>query len=356
MKRVVVNDFLDEIEVHPKGLFQNFIDICTESSEELLKQKKNFVESSCPACSSPDKEHAFGKYGYTYWICSRCATLFISPRPSAALIEWYLKSSPVSVFRSSNEYQKAMNKRITEQAAYRAGWLYDLCKQEDIDGKGPIIDLETRSKEFVTELKKYKLEPLILVQPSENLENSLAQSKESPDIAHNLGDIAGSNARVISMFDILEHQSNPFELLQSIHEALGPDGLLVMTTRSGSGFDIQVLWGDSTILPVEHMNLISIEGMRLLLKKVGFELLEISTPGQLDVQMIERVFSGDSQACVPYFIKYFLKHRDSFAKNRLQQFLQENLLSSHLRIVAKKNSVGEKISYGGNNGQSGKKL
>lgn len=353
---MVVNDFLDELEVHPKGLFQNFIDICTKSSDELLKQKKNFIESSCPACSSSDKEHAFGKYGYTYWICSRCATLFISPRPPALLIDWYLKNSPVSVFRSSNEYQKLMNKRITEQAAYRAGWLYDLCKQEDINGKRPVIDIETCSKEFVAELKKYKLEPLILVRPSENLENSLAQSTESPVIAHSLGDIAGANARVISIFDILEHQSSPFELLQDIYKALGPDGLLVMTTRSGSGFDIQVLWENSTILSVEHMNLISIEGIRLLLKKVGFEILEISTPGQLDVQMIERVFSGDNQACVPYFIKYFLKYRDSFAKNRLQQFLQENLLSSHLRIVAKKNSVEKRISHGGNNGQSGKKL
>ena len=165
MKKVVVHEFLNEVEVHPKNLYQSFIDACATSAGELLKKKEIFFEIACPACNSPEKEPAFENHGYTYWNCSECATIFISPRPSALLIDWYLKNSPVSVFRSSNEYQKLMNKRITEQAAYRAGWLYDLCKQEDINGKRPVIDIETRSTEYVTELKKYKLEPLILVKP-----------------------------------------------------------------------------------------------------------------------------------------------------------------------------------------------
>jgi hypothetical protein len=175
-------------------------------------------------------------------------------------------------------------------------------------------------------------------------------------ITHHLSDLAGADAKLIAMFDILEHQTNPFELLKGVDQALGADGLLVITTRSGSGFDIQVLWENSTILPVEHMNLISIEGIRLLLQNFDFEIMEISTPGQLDVQMIERVFRSQEQNCIPYFLQYFLRYRDSFAKNRLQQFLQENLLSSHLRIVAKKSSVKKNISSGGNNGQFSKKV
>ena len=356
MKRVVIQDFLNEMEVHPKGLFQTFIDISHDSSCRLLEQKKDFIEASCPACSSPDKERAFEKDGYHYWVCSHCATLFISPRPNNTLMDWYLKSSPISEFRGSKEYQEMMHKRFKEQAYHRAEWLYDLSEQKDMNKKRPLLDIETRSLEYVTELKRHHLEPITLVKPLKFLEASLISLSESPAITHHLSDLAGIDAKLITMFDILEHQENSFELLKGVHEALGPDGLLVITTRSGSGFDIQVLRENSTIFPIEHMNLISIEGIRLLLQNFDFEIMEISTPGQLDVQMIERVFHSEEQDCIPYFLQYFLKYRDGLAKNRLQQFLQENLLSSHLRIVAKKCSAKKNMSLGGNNGQFSKRL
>ena len=66
------------------------------------------------------------------------------------------------------------------------------------------------------------------------------------------------------------------------------------------------------------------------------EVLEASTPGQLDAQMIERVSGETEDVELPRFLRYFLAHRDIYAKCRLQQFLQENLLSSYLRVVARR--------------------
>jgi hypothetical protein len=43
---------------------------------------------------------------------------------------------------------------------------------------------------------------------------------------------------------------------------------------------------------------------------------------------------------LPRFVRYFLGRRDQHAKQRLQQFLQQNLLSSHLRVVARKTDQG----------------
>ena len=76
--------------------------------------------------------------------------------------------------------------------------------------------------------------------------------------------------------------------------------------------------------------------MRTLLTATGYDVVEISTPGQLDVQMIERMLEEQPDVEVPRFVRYFLAHRDRRAKRSLQQFLQENRLSSHLRLVARK--------------------
>lgn len=339
MKQVVVDEYLNEMEVHPSGLYERLMDVCVASAKELLDQQERFVETACPACASSDREPAFEKHGYTYWSCRGCATLFVSSRPSDPLLDWYLLRSPVAEFRDSKEYREAMERRVNELAAYRAEWVSELCDRVGSDGQRPVVDVETRSPNYLAELQRRQLGPLIAVKPLGSLPGSLTTPARSLRTVNDLADLEGANAKLITAFDVLEHQASPFDLVRAAHEALGPGGLLVITTRSGSGFDIQVLWERSTIFPLEHINLLSVEGMHKLLTRAGFEIPEVSTPGQLDVQMIERVLHEQQEADVPRFLRYFLKHRDRYAKYRLQRFLQENLLSSYLRVVARKRDV-----------------
>ncbi len=342
MKRVTVEEHLDEMEVHPPGLYQRLMDVCVASAKELLERQGDFVEMACPACASTDRELAFKKHGYTYWSCRVCATLFVSPRPSGSLLDWYLLHSPAAAFRRSDEYREAMGRRVKELAAHRAEWVSELCERVRPDGQRPVVDMETRSSDYLAELQRRQVGPLIAVKPLCSLPESLTTPANSLATIDDLADLKGVNARLIAAFDVLEHQASPFDLVLAAHEALGPGGLLVITARSGSGFDVQVLWEHSTVFPLEHINLLSVEGVRKLLTRAGFEILEASTPGQLDVQMIERVLQERPDADVPRFLRYFLKHRDTYAKRRLQQFLQENLLSSHLRVVARKVSESER--------------
>ena len=337
MKQVVVDEYLDEMEVHPPGIYQRLQDVCVASAVELLEQQDHFVETACPACASPDRELAFEKHGYTYWSCQVCATLFVSPRPSGLLLDQYLLHSPVAAFRDSDEYREAVDRHVKELAAYRAEWVSELCERVGPDGQRPVLDVETRSPAYLDGLLRRHVGPVIAVKPLCSVPDSLTTPANSVTVVNDLTGLKDANARLIAAFDILEHQASPENLVLAAHEALGPAGLLVVTTRSSSGFDIQVLWEQcTTIFPVEHINLLSVEGMRTLLTRAGFEILEASTPGQLDVQMIERVLQERPDADVPRFLRYFLRYRNSYAKRRLQQFLQENLLSSHLRVVARK--------------------
>lgn len=336
MKQVVVNEQLDEVEVHPPGFYERLVDICVSSARDLLAQADRFNETACPACASAERIPAFEKHDYKYWSCQNCATLYVSPRPSRAQLDYYLLDSPVAAFRDSNEYRQIMTNRTKDLVAYRADWSSELCARNRCNNHQPLIDIETRTPDYLALLRRWQGNPLISVKPLGALTTSWNEPIDGVTVADNLADLAGVEARLITAFDVLEHEVNPLALMQAAHAALAAGGLLVITTRSGSGFDIQILWEHATVFPVEHINLISVEGIRTLLGLTGFEIVEESTPGQLDVQMIERIIREQPEIELPRFLGYFLRHRDRYAKRRLQQFLQENLLSSYLRIVARK--------------------
>ena len=61
-----------------------------------------------------------------------------------------------------------------------------------------------------------------------------------------------------------------------------------MTTLNGRGFDILLLWNKSkSIAPPLHLNFFNPGSIRILLEKIGFQILEISTPGKLDWDIVE---------------------------------------------------------------------
>lgn len=333
----MVNEYLDELEVHPPHLYGRLVEQCLASAGELLQQPDQFIDlAACPACDSTERLAAFEKHGYGYWLCQTCKSLYVSPRPSGRLLDQYLFHSTAAAFRNSSAYRQALGQRARAMAAYRADWVVELCRRRRGNAPAPVIDVETRSAEYPAVLQQRLAAPLVLARPLDPGLASLPADSGGAEVVEQLAGLAGRQAQLMSGFDILEHQANPLELVQAAYAALRPGGLLVLTTRSASGFDIQILWQYANIFPVEHINLFSIEGMQLLLTRNGFEIIEASTPGQLDVQIIERVWREQPQVELPRFLRYFLANRDQPARQQLQQFLQQNRLSSHLRLVAKK--------------------
>jgi hypothetical protein len=118
---------------------------------------------------------------------------------------------------------------------------------------------------------------------------------------------------------------------------LAPGGWLILTTLTSSGFDIQTLWERSNaVAPPQHLNFLSIEGMRLLMEGAGLEIVELSTPGHLDVDIVENAFKRDPMIPIPRFLKYLFSSRDTVVRAQFQAFLRSALLSSHVRVVARR--------------------
>jgi hypothetical protein len=331
MRQVTYNDSISDLEIHPPGTYQPFRELARESA--FVLGSSQFVElTTCPACGSEHISPAFDKWQFQYAECQRCASLFIYKRPDQTQLAWYLNESPAALYRQSSSYLQTMQTNYKRLSAYRASWIDSIAIRIPKGKTITILDLETRSEDFLSLLSQQADWEILSIAPR------FATTLNKPiQVYTSLDAIADESVSILTAFDIFEHQYSPRKFFETIRKKLQSGGFFLMTTRVGSGFDIQTLGEHCpTIVPIEHINLLSVEGIKYLLHEFNFSIFEISTPGQLDVETVAATYQQKPELKLPKSVRYFFDHRDDLAKQNLQYFLQANLLSSHLRLVAQK--------------------
>jgi hypothetical protein len=76
------------------------------------------------------------------------------------------------------------------------------------------------------------------------------------------------------------------------------------------------------------------EGIRRLLERMGFQMLEFTTPGTFDVNFLKS--HKDDIAEEACFLSYFLETSTTGADADFQRFIQKHGLSSYAQVIAKK--------------------
>jgi uncharacterized LabA/DUF88 family protein len=110
-----------------------------------------------------------------------------------------------------------------------------------------------------------------------------------------------------------------------------------MTDILISGFDLQTLWNQAeNVFPPDRLNVFSVEGLKALFARNGFECIEFSTPGILDLEIVDKAMEDHPEIRPPRFLEYVLRNRGVETRQSFQEFLQENLLSSYGRILIRK--------------------
>lgn len=308
---------IHESDVHSKALFDR---------ERTLARA--FVASSapasgitpCPFSKSAEREIFFERWGVPYARCLDSWSVALASAPSPAVLQDYFHSSDLSAFRASKGYQDDFAKSRQALWAHQVEWIEGRVRRYLGKERYAILDWGAKAVGWVELVSAMSC--VEMYQPIAPL----------PPIR---SDDRGDRAQVVLLFDVLQRYPDPDTLFKAIYDRLEPGGLLLLTCRSGSGFDILTLRGASeSIFPFDHIALPSPEGLQAVLSRCGFEELELTTPGLLDVELVRRGEAGLQHD--QYFERYVLSRRSSAVHEDFQRFLQSSNLSSHMRAVARR--------------------
>ena len=332
MKHVVVSSGLNEMDIRPFALMDEFKRLSILGAAEHFAKSDQLTTTHCPACGADAAEPVFSRFDFLYNRCTICRTVYVSPRPVDEALCRYYKCTQASRFRIRHFSRDTAKARRYHLLHSHANWMGQLFEETGNCEAKSYADLYSYTPEIFDEIFElglfdvlYCIEPLL----------STEAYTEAPVKTTALGEVSGLGA--ISAFEKIEHQFSPLALFERIRKQLAPGGLFFFTTRTITGFDLQILWDKTPYIFVpEHLNLLSIEGIEALVKRAGFELIELSTPGQLDLQLIKHAVDQDPSIRLPEFLRCLLDDRDCFAHEDFQAFLQKHRLSSHVRVAARK--------------------
>ena len=327
MKRVIESHFLCEAEIHGSSSFLQRINTLQEYYEDfVLKNLTSFFVRSCPACLSPDFDHAFKIRRSEYQICRNCCSVFISPCPEEESIYHFFEKEDVKHIFNDPQLIDDEEKRLSSVWDWRLNLLETLLPHEK---NAQIAEIGAKYGRFTEKLRRRFPNAAV-----DSFSGFYGIGKFDGRLSFPPREITRNSCDLVTLFDCVESFVVIPDKLHVIHDMLKKGGRLVLTTRSGSGFDINALWDRAAIFPSEHRSLISVKGMHELLNNLKLIINEISTPGQLDTDIVKKRIHevGNEQR----FIKSLYSRNNQNLLSNFQNFLQENLLSSHMFVVCSK--------------------
>ena len=325
--------FSKEEEIRPRNVFKKMLECC-EQDARTLKKIGQFEKIACPACGSSEKTSSFTKYEYNIDECLRCASLYVNPRPTKKCLDQFYPTSLSSRYFVEEFYPSVEEARKQKLIPERAERLIAFLQKRGLK-RGVIADVGAGQGFFLDVLK-------------ERLPNfELRAIEPNPDFAKICREKGFGTTQafveenrkwqgeldIVTCFEVFEHVQNPALFIASLQRLLKPTGCLLITSLAGDGFDIQVLRDKAEIVaPPQHLNFLSVKGYKTLFHNIGFSSVEITTPGKLDVNIVENK-ETECPGTISGFEKTLLRRSDD-VKKEFQAFLAKNCLSSHVWVFA----------------------
>lgn len=330
MKTVVIpNDGMVPGNVND-ALYEQYVRLLGIDIKDLLL-KSPLVNVSCPGCQRQEN-HAFADcMGMTYYQCRDCESWYVAFRPMQAELGNFYKDSKACQFWRQ-EMASLPDERLYYIYGPRVAWMIEWA-DEYLPSNPSWVDIHTKYAFLIKHMQAQNVFGKIVMLDPQLYENIKALPENIDTISAN----TRAQVDMVTCFEGLERAADPKAVVHMAHTQLKSGGLFFLTTASCSGFEYQVLKAHAPNLnPINRMNLLSLEAIVTLLEQANFEVLELSTPGRLDVDIVKNTLAKNDLAEVDPFWKYVFFNRHGRTSNALQQFLQESRLSSHVRMVARK--------------------
>ena len=327
---------MKEDDIRPRELLSEYLAL-SQKDVDIFFPEQNRKQVNCVGCDHPTSTLDFIKQGFCYRLCDSCGSLFVSPRPSEENFQSFYEDSESSRYWAEIFFPAVAEPRREKIFRPRVSALQDMCQSRGVDVQ-TIVDVGAGYGIFLEEWKRDDPNvEAIAIEPSLDLAETCRNKglTVKPVTLENVN-ASDIEADVAVCFEVLEHVHDPFVFLQKMSDLVRPGGLVMISTLSIDGFDLQVLGRKSDqISPPHHINFLSCDGMKALFSRVDLQEVSVTTPGKLDVDIVRgAVKKTNSCVDLPPIIQAILS--DPEASSDFQDFLSRNRLSSHAWIVASK--------------------
>jgi len=297
---------MKESDIRPAALFDEYLRLCEKDARSYFAAVPR-TPVSCPVCDTPGTP-AFTKSGFSYDVCARCDSLYVSPRPAADAFEAYYTTAPSSKYWATTFYR--------ETAAARRELLWRPKAELVADKVATLCSRDCAIVPHLAEICRSKALRVV---------EKFLEHVEPADLP--------KRPSAFVSFELFEHLHDPRRFLQRMHQLMAGGDLFIFTTLSGTGLDIQLLWERSkSVCPPHHLNFLNPRSMATLLVRVGFEVIEITTPGKLDID----IAATGAELVTDRFWRTFLRYADESARAEWQQIIASTGWSSHMMITCRK--------------------
>jgi SAM-dependent methyltransferase len=332
---------LHEADIRPADLLAEYLRLNAEDGRRLLSCPEPLEERPCPGCGGDASNPAFHKNGFLLVRCADCDSLYVTPAPSAKVLEAFYRDSPSAEYWANVFFPAVAEVRRESIYRPRAGRVASLAADHGVTVNA-LVDVGAGAGLFLEEFT--------------TLASGVRLGAVEPGATH-VGELVGKNfetfagdaeqaamdpawrdgADVVTCFEVLEHVSNPDHLFASLAALARPGGMIVVSGLNGGGFDIRALGERSKpVSPPHHLTFLSPMGAARLVERSGLEYISITTPGELDVDIVRNAVLEDPNCVDDPDIRRLVLEASDEERHTFQESLRQSRRSSHMWIVVRR--------------------
>ncbi|MEF2230133.1 MAG: hypothetical protein V3571_04325 [Pseudodesulfovibrio sp.] len=334
MRSIVNFDDCNEADIRPHDEILRYIELVGRDIPAFFPESE-LRPCACPACGERKVGDRFEKLGLSYAECISCGTLYVQARPGADALDRFYRDSAARKYWREELARVSAAKRRDKIVTPRIYWIEDSIR-EYRPGAANVVVLNADGPVLVKDLGKLKaVGRQVLLHPLCG-RDAIPSGIEVVDDAAGEAGLAG-RVDALTLFEVADRAESVDVLMERALHLLSPGGLCFITGALASGFDILTLWDRSeSLIPPDRLNVLTVKGWRSVFERHGFDCLEFSTPGVLDVEVVGSALAHSPDIKVSRFVRRLMEERDQLSRREFQKFLQANLLSSYGRILLQK--------------------
>jgi len=242
----------------------------TDPATGKLKESMSVEVSFCPACVKEARTFLFQKEAFDYYQCMYCGHVYVSPRLNDENLLYLYREGrsdyqtkhfylPTAEYRKENIYRRKVEEILKTDSGKTlldygcsTGYFLQTAIEMGFDGHG--VELNS----FGVKWAREKL----------GLKN--IYDKDIKDCGFDK-----YSFDVITIWDVLEHVPNPFDLLSELRPYLNPDGFIVIETSYYDCFETEFLGMENTNLVGDiHLMHFTSPSLDELTTRAGYKIVK----------------------------------------------------------------------------------